>query len=63
MGLASCVRPGAHRGPPATGTQGYTIEVVTRTQVVILVSLREFSFLELAFNCGMHAVLKMCEVF
>ncbi|KAJ9592277.1 hypothetical protein L9F63_001173, partial [Diploptera punctata] len=36
MGLASCVRPGANRGPPANGTQGYTIEVVTRTQVIIL---------------------------
>ncbi|XP_021915035.1 uncharacterized protein LOC110827578 isoform X2 [Zootermopsis nevadensis] len=36
MGLVSCVRPGAHRGHPATGTHGYTIEVVTRTQVVIL---------------------------
>ncbi|PSN32748.1 hypothetical protein C0J52_19691 [Blattella germanica] len=36
MGLASCVRPGAHRGPPANANQGYTIEVVTRTQVVTL---------------------------
>lgn len=36
MGLASCVRPGANRGPPANGAQGYTIEVVTRTQVIIL---------------------------
>ncbi|PNF14262.1 hypothetical protein B7P43_G12201 [Cryptotermes secundus] len=36
MGLASCVRPGAHRGPPASATQGYTIEVVTRTQVIVL---------------------------
>ena len=38
MGLASCVRPGANRGPPANGTQGCTIEVVTRTQVILLVS-------------------------
>jgi hypothetical protein len=36
MGLASCVRPGPHRGPPATATKGYTIEVVTRTQVIVL---------------------------
>jgi hypothetical protein len=47
MGLASCVRPGAHRGPPATATQGYTIEVVTRTQVVVLVSWRIFINLEI----------------
>lgn len=47
MGLASCVRPGAHRGPPASATQGYTIEVVTRTQVIVLVSLSRFAILEL----------------
>jgi len=36
MGLVSSVRPGAHRGPPATAAQGFTIEVETRTQVVVL---------------------------
>jgi len=44
------VRPGAHRGPPATAAQGFTIEVETRTQVVVLVSLRGFSILELALG-------------
>lgn len=57
MGLVSCVRPGAHRGHPATGTHGYTIEVVTRTQVVILVSLR-FSFFELMFSQKLHEFVK-----
>nr|CAD7396411.1 unnamed protein product [Timema cristinae] len=33
MGLASCVRPGAIRGP---AHQGYVIEVVTRSQVITL---------------------------
>nr|CAD7427448.1 unnamed protein product [Timema monikensis] len=36
MGLASCVRPGAIRGP---AHQGYVIEVVTRSQVITLVEV------------------------
>jgi hypothetical protein len=50
MGLVSSVRPGAHRGPPATAAQGFTIEVETRTQVIVLVRLRRFSVLELALG-------------
>jgi len=50
MGLVSSVRPGAHRGPPANAAQGFTIEVETRTQVVVLVSLSRFSILEMALG-------------
>jgi hypothetical protein len=61
MGLASCVRPGAHRGPPATANQGYTIEVVTRTQVIVLVSLRIFTIPDMGITECMQFV--NCNIF